>query len=68
MSAAAGAGGAATKGLTSMLGVTTATTMITSIVQGGMDIHAAKVNLEVHKINLDQQPPQHLQIPSIEQK
>ena len=68
MSAAAPLAGASTKGLTGMLGVTAATTMVTGIVQGGMDIHASNVNLRVHKANLDQQPPQHLKIPEIGQK
>lgn len=68
MSAAAPVVGASTKGLTGMLGATAGATFITSMVQGGMDIHAGAVDLKVHKANLDQQPPQHLKIPEITPK
>jgi hydroxymethylpyrimidine/phosphomethylpyrimidine kinase len=62
------AGSAATKGLTGMLGITAITTAITSTVEGGMNIHASYVDLNVKKANLDQQPPQNLKIPEIGQK
>lgn len=61
-------GGAATKGLTGMLGLTAITTAVTATVEGGMNIHASYVDLHVKKTNLDQQPPQNLKIPEITQK